>query len=313
MEKIVTFTLNPAIDKSSSLEHVMAENKLYCDKPLYEPGGGGINVSRAIHKLGGNSLLLYTSGGFAGQRLGQLLKEEGLDERAVKIDNSTRENLIILEKATNLQYRFGMPGPVINEKEIEKIFEIVSDLNPFPDYLVISGSIPAGVPDNIYAELAKKAKKQGAKVVIDVAGPPLKEVMKEGVFLIKPNLGEFQGLMERELKEDDEIKEAAYQLIRDNCCSVIVISLGAGGVLFVTEDIAKFMRPPTVPIKSKVGAGDSMVAGIVLSLAKGNSLKDSIIYGLAAGSSAVMTPGTELCKKEDTERLYKKMSKKFNK
>lgn len=313
MEKIVTFTLNPAIDKSSSLEHVMAENKLYCDKPLYEPGGGGINVSRAIHKLGGNSLLLYTSGGFAGQRLGQLLKEEGLDERAVKIDNSTRENLIILEKATNLQYRFGMPGPVINEKEIEKIFEIVSNLNPFPDYLVISGSIPAGVPDNIYAELAKKAKKQGAKVVIDVAGPPLKEVMKEGVFLIKPNLGEFQGLMERELKEDDEIKEAAYQLIRDNCCSVIVISLGAGGVLFVTEDIAKFMRPPTVPIKSKVGAGDSMVAGIVLSLAKGNSLKDSIIYGLAAGSSAVMTPGTELCKKEDTERLYKKMSKKFNK
>ena len=313
MKKIVTFTLNPAIDKSSSVEHVIAENKLYCDNPRYEPGGGGINVSRAINKLGEDSLLLYTSGGFAGQRLGQLLKEEGLNERAIQIENSTRENLIIMEKSTNLQYRFGMPGPEINEKETKKIFEILSDLTPIPDYLVISGSIPAGVPDDIYAKMAKKAKKKGIKVVVDVAGKPLKEVMKEGVFLIKPNLGEFQDLVDRELTEDDEIKKAAFNMIKNNCCSVVVISLGAGGVLFVTEEQAKFMRPPTVPIKSKVGAGDSMVAGIVLSLAQGNNLESSVIYGLAAGSSAVMTPGTELCKKEDTERLYKKMIENFDK
>lgn len=311
MKKIVTFTLNPAIDKSSSVEHVMAENKLYCDTPRYEPGGGGINVSRAINKLGENSLLLYTAGGFTGRRLGKLLKEEGLNEKAIKIENSTRENLIIKEKSTNLQYRFGMPGPKINKKETEKIFEILSNLTSSIDYLVISGSIPAGVPDNIYAKMAKKAKKNGIKVVVDVAGNPLKEVLKEGVFLIKPNLGEFQELVDREVKEDDEIKDAALKMVKDNCCSVIVISLGAGGVLFVTDEKTKFLRPPTVPIKSKVGAGDSMVAGIVLSLAEGNSLENSIIYGLAAGSSAVMTPGTELCTKEDTERLYNKM-KSFN-
>jgi 6-phosphofructokinase 2 len=313
MEKIVTFTLNPAIDKSSRVEHVIAENKLYCDNPRYEPGGGGINVSRAINKLGEDSLLLYTSGGFTGQRLGQLLKNEGLNERAIKIENSTRENLIIMENSTNLQYRFGMPGPEINKNEIKKMFDILSNLNPIPEYLVISGSIPVGVPDDIYAKMAKRAKEKGIKVVVDVSGAPLKEVMEEGVFLIKPNLGEFQDLVDREVMEDDEIKEAAFEMIKDNCCSVVVISLGAGGVLFVTEDQAKFMRPPTVPIKSKVGAGDSMLAGIVLSLAKGNSLESSIIYGLAAGSSAVMTPGTELCKKEDTDRLYKKMITNFKK
>ncbi len=313
MKKIVTFTLNPAIDKGSSVEHVIAENKLYCDNPRYEPGGGGINVSRAINKLGEDSLLLYTAGGFTGRRLGQLLKEEGLNERAIKIENSTRENIIIRENSTNLQYRFGMPGPEISLKETKKIFESLSNLDPSPEYLVISGSIPEGVPNNIYAKMAKKAKEKGIKVVVDVSGEPLKEVMKEGVFLIKPNLGEFQNLVDRDVKEDDEIKEAALEMIKNNCCSVIVISLGAGGVLFVTEDKTKFMRPPTVPIKSKVGAGDSMVAGIVLSLAKGNDIEDSVIYGLAAGSSAVMTPGTELCKKEDTERLYKKIKKNFNK
>lgn len=313
MKKIVTFTLNPAIDKSSSVEHVLAENKLYCNNPRYEPGGGGINVSRAINKLGEDSLLLYTSGGFTGQRLGQLLKKEGLNERAIEIENSTRENLIIRETSTNLQYRFGMPGPEISKRETKKIFEVLSNLNPLPDYLVISGSIPEGVFDNIYAEMAKKAREKGIKVVVDVSGNPLKEVMKEGVFLIKPNLGEFQDLVDKEVKEDDEIKKAALKMVKDKCCSVIVISLGAGGVLFVTEEKMKFMRPPTVPIKSKVGAGDSMVGGIVLSLAKGNSLEDSIIYGLAAGSSAVMTPGTELCKKEDTDRLYKKMKGNINK
>lgn len=304
-KQIVTFTINPAIDKNSSVEHVNPEKKLYCDRPSYEPGGGGINVSRAIKKLGGSSLLLYTSGGYAGQRLNNLLAEENLNKKAINIDNSTRENLIIMEKSTNLQYRFGMPGPEINKNETEKIFDLISELEPFPKYFVISGSIPEGVSNNIYAKLASLAKSKGAQVIVDVSGKPLKEVIKEGVFLIKPNMGEFKDLIGKELKEDTEIKEEAKQLIKDRCCQVVVISLGAGGALFVTEKTSKFMRPPTVPIKSKVGAGDSMVAGIVLSLAKGNEIEEAILYGLAAGSSAVMTPGTELCTKEDTERLYK--------
>jgi len=281
MKNIVTFTLNPTIDKSSSVDFVKAEDKLYCDKPVFEPGGGGINVSRAIKKLGGSSLLLYTAGGFIGKKLDKLLEEENLNKRAVEIEAETRENLIISEKSSNSQYRFGMPGPEISNHECEKIFKTLNELNPFPDYLVISGSIPQGVSDDIYAEMAKLAKKRGAKVIIDVAGAPLRSVIKEGVFLIKPNLGEFQKLIGKELKDEDQIKKEALKLVKDKLCRAIIISIGAGGALLVSDNKSEFMRPPTVPIKSKVGAGDSMVA--------------------------VMTPGTELCTKEDTDRLYKIM------
>lgn len=307
MKNIVTFTLNPAIDKNSAVEHVKAEEKLYCDKPTFEPGGGGINVSRAIKKLDGSSLLLYTSGGFTGKKLDRLLAEENLNKKTIKIEGESRENLIVGEKKSNRQYRFGMPGPKISEKEYKKIFKVLSELDPFPDYFVISGSIPEGVSSDIYAEMAAFAKEKNSKVIVDVSGPPLKSVMEEGVFLIKPNLGEFQDLVGKELRDEDQIKEEALKLVGDKCCQVIVISIGAGGALLVTDQKTKFMRPPTVPIKSKVGAGDSMVAGIVLNLARGGSLKKSFYYGLAAGSAAVMTPGTELCTKEDTDRLYQKM------
>ena len=309
MKNIVTFTLNPAVDKSSAVDYVKAEDKLYCDQPVFEPGGGGINVSRAIKKLGGSSLLFYTAGGFTGRKLDRLLAKEELNKEAVKIAAETRENLIVAEKTSELQYRFGMPGPEISEQEYEKIFSKLSQLNPFPDYLVISGSIPEGVSDDIYAEMTALAKKKGAEVVVDVSGAPLRSAVKEGVFLIKPNLKEFQELVGRELKDEDEIKNEAFKLVKDKCCQVIIISIGAGGALLVSDQQAEFMRPPTVPIKSKVGAGDSMVAGIVLSLARGESLKNSFYYGLAAGSAAVMTPGTELCNKEDTDRLFKKMLK----
>lgn len=307
MKTIATFTLNPTIDKSSSVDHVKAEDKLYCDQPTFEPGGGGINVSRAIKKLGGESLLIYTSGGFTGKKLDKLLAEENLNKKAVEIEAESRENLIISEKASNLQYRFGMPGPQITDQEYDEIFKVIAELDPFPDYFVISGSIPKGVSNDIYAEMAALAKKKKAEVIVDVSGPPLKAVIKEGVYLIKPNLGEFQELVGRELQDEAEIKEEALKFIKDQSCQAIVISIGAGGALLVHQNKAEFKRPPTVPIRSKVGAGDSMVAGLVLSLARGDSLENSFHYGLAAGSAAVMTPGTELCTKEDTDRLFKKM------
>jgi 6-phosphofructokinase 2 len=308
MEKILTFTLNPTIDKSAKVDNVRAESKLYCDTVRSEPGGGGINVSRAVKKLGGSSLLVYTSGGFTGRKLDKLLAREELNLQSIEIKDSIRENVIIFERASQQQYRFGMPGPGISDSEYQKIFDTFRDMDNFPEYFVISGSIPAGINDNIYAELAGLAKKRGAKVIVDVSGSPLKEVMKEGVFLIKPNIGEFQQLVGKELQDDEEIKKYALKFVNDSCCKVIVISIGAGGALLVYQDKAKFMRPPTVPIKSKVGAGDSMVAGMVLSLSQGNSIENAFTYGIAAGSAAVMTPGTELCSKKDTDRLYQIMT-----
>jgi len=311
MKTIVTMTLNPAIDKSSSVDHVVPERKLYCKPPLFEPGGGGVNVSRAIKKLGGKSLLLYPAGGLTGKRLQQLLDEEGLDHRPLPIVGMIRESLVILEESTGQQYRFGMPGPKLKKIEWESFLQKLAVIAPPPDYVVASGSLPPGVPPDFYAQVARVGKKKGTKTIVDVSGKALKEALEEGVFLIKPNVREFRELVGEEIKEESQIKAEAQKMVKSGRCEVLVISLGAAGALAVSEDFAEHILPPTVPIVSKVGAGDSMVAGIALSLARGNPLRESVLFGVAAGTAAVMTPGTELCRREDAERLYESMISGF--
>jgi 6-phosphofructokinase 2 len=307
MKTIVTITLNPAIDKSSSVDHVVAERKLYCKPPRFEPGGGGVNVSRAVKKLGGESLLLYPAGGLTGKRLQELLDEDGLNHRPFPIEGVNRESLVILEESTGQQYRFGMPGPELQQKEWEPFFQELAAMEPSPDYVVASGSLPPGVPHDFYARVARAGKKRGAKAIIDVSGEALEAALQEGVFLIKPNVREFRGLVGEEIKEESQIKAEAQKMVKSGRCEVLVISLGAAGALVVSEEWAEHILPPTVPIVSKVGAGDSMVAGIVLSLARGNPLRESVLFGVAAGTAAVMTPGTELCRREDAERLFENM------
>lgn len=307
MKTIVTMTLNPTIDKSSSVAHVIAEQKLYCRPPRFEPGGGGVNVSRAIKKLGGESMLLYPAGGLAGEGLKKLLDQEGLDHRSFPIEGVIRESLVILEESTGLQYRFGMPGPEFEKKEWEQFLNELHALKPSPDYLVASGSLPSGVPVDFYAQVARFAKDKGTKVFIDASGEALARALQEGVYLIKPNIREFRELIGKEMKDQSQIKAEAQKMIKNGCCEVLVISLGAAGALMVSKDISQHILPPTVPIVSKVGAGDSMVAGIVLSLVRGKSLRESVLFGVAAGAAAVMTPGTELCRREDAERLFEKM------
>jgi 6-phosphofructokinase 2 len=307
MKTIVTLTLNPAIDKSSSVGQVVAERKLYCSPPRFEPGGGGVNVSRAIRKLGGESTLFYPAGGAAGARLQDLLGQEDLDHRPLPIEGSIRESLVILEESTGRQYRFGMPGPEVQKHEWEQFLDRVSTVKPAPDYVVASGSLPPGVPADFYARVARAGKARGAKAILDVSGDSLREGLKEGVYLIKPNIREFRQLVGREIREKPEILAAAREMVQSGRCEVLVISLGAAGALIVSEEICEHIVPPTVPIVSKVGAGDSMVAGITLSLARGHRLRESVLFGVAAGTAAVMTPGTELCRREDVERLFESM------
>jgi 6-phosphofructokinase 2 len=307
MKKIVTLAMNPAIDKSASVDHVVAERKLYCTPPRFEPGGGGVNVSRAIKKLGGESLLLYPSGGLTGNRLQELLDREGLKHRPFPIAGLIRESLVILEESTGQQYRFGMPGPEIQKEEWEPFLRELEAMEPSPDYVVASGSLPPGAPPDFYARVARVGKKRGARTIVDVSGEALEEAFKEGVFLVKPNVREFRELVGEEIKQESQIKAEAQKMVKNGRCEVLVISLGAAGALMVSEDFAEHILPPTVPIVSKVGAGDSMVAGTTLSLARGKPLRESLLFGVAAGTAAVMTPGTELCRREDTERLYEGM------
>ncbi len=308
MKNIVTLTMNPSIDKSSSVEHVIAERKLYCKTPHYEPGGGGVNVSRAIKKLGGESILLYPAGGLSGPLLKDLLDQEGLNHQPFLIEGTTRENLIVLEESTGQQYRFGMPGPTLVDVEWERCLYELTNRNPKPDYIVASGSLPPGVPPDFYARIALIGRQINAKVIVDASGEALKLALQEGIYLIKPNVREFRELVGGEIKEESQIKSAAKTIVESGQCEAIVISLGAAGAIVASKEAVEHIVPPTVPIISKVGAGDSMVARIVLSLAQGRLLKEAVRFGIAAGTAAVMTPGTELCRREDTERLYEQMT-----
>lgn len=306
MKQIVTVTMNPAIDKSSTVDHVVPERKLYCDVPRFEPGGGGINVSRAVRKLGGESVALYPCGGPSGKTLSFLLEQEGLSHRPVPVTGWTRENLIVLESSTGQQYRFGMPGPELTAKEwqacLDQLFAQVK-----PEYLVASGSLPQGVPVDFYGRIARLGRGHGCRVVVDAAGEPLRLALKEGVFLIKPNIREFREMIGAGGDDEAKVLALAKKIVLDGQSEVVTISLGAAGVLMVSDSGIERLHPPTVPIVSKVGAGDSMVAGIVLSLARGNPLREAVRFGVASGTAAVMTPGTELCRREDAERLYRQM------
>ena len=307
MKNVTTITLNPAVDKNASVTHVIAERKLRCSTPVFEPGGGGINVSRAIKKLGGHSTAVYLAGGPTGDILEKLLDEEGIQQSRIALQEWTRENLIVSEEATGLQYRFGMPGPSVNLCEWQKMLDHVSHLDPSPDYIVASGSIPPGVPEDIYARLAHCARKKGARLVVDTSGVALREGIKAGIFLLKPNIGELASLEGKAIEDDTHLEAAARNLIDSGQCEHVVVSLGAGGALLVTSNLCMRITAPTVAIQSKVGAGDSMVAGLVLALARGSSIQDSVLYGVAAGSAAVMTPGTQLCNQSDTLRLFEQL------
>ena len=307
MKHIVTLTMNPAIDKNTEVDQVVPEHKLRCARARREPGGGGINVARVIQRLGGPATALYAAGGLTGEILQRLLDEEGLAHRPLPIEAWTRENLIVLETHSGQQFRFGMPGPALEEAEWRQCLEALAGLDPAPDYLAASGSLPPGVPRDFYGRVARTMRDRGTRVIVDTSGEALREAAQGGVYLLKPNVRELQQLTGLALENEAEQKAAARQFIKEGRCEAIVLSLGAAGALLITAEESEHIRTPVVPIRSKVGAGDSMVGGIVLGLARDLELRTAVRFGVAAGSAAVMTPGTELCRREDTERLFEEM------
>jgi len=212
---------------------------------------------------------------------------------------------MVFEKNTRHLYRFVMPGPEMDKKHWKKVLETIKNLSPKPDYLVASGSLPPGVPDDFYARVASIANKNKYRFILDTSGPPMKLAMEEGVFLLKPNLREIREMLNKDNLTGMELEDAAIEMLDKNYCSILVVSLGAKGAMlaYKNNELEHFV-PPSMPVKSAVGAGDSMVAGILTGFVKNKSVRESVCYGISAGTAAAMTPGSELCKKEDTERIY---------
>ncbi len=303
MPAIVTITFNPAIDKSTTISTLIPEKKLKCTPPVFEPGGGGINVARAIKKLGGNATAIYLAGGYSGKFLSQLLEEDHIHSIVIETAQHSRENLIVLDISSNLQYRFGMPGPVTTENEWKQVLDKLEKMNDV-EFIVASGSLPTGVPKDIFARIADISKRKNAKFIVDTSGEALKDAVNEGVYLLKPNLSELSFLAGKDELNGNEVEDVAKRLIRKGKCEVIVVSLGATGAMLVTKDETHHIIPPPVKKNSTVGAGDSMLAGIVLSLSEKKSLLEAAQYGVACGTAASMTYGTQLCRLSDAEKFY---------
>jgi len=311
LQSILTLTMNPTIDKSAMVGHVLPERKLRCQPPRFDPGGGGINVSRAIRKLGGESKAYYVSGGPPGASLHQLLDREEINHHAMAIEGWTRENLTIFEEETEQQFRFGMPGPNMGEKEWRKCLDKLYKAAPKPDYIVASGSLPPGVPEDFYARVARIAQELDARMILDTSGAPLACAVEEKrLFLIKPNLRELEALANGDIEDEFQQETLLRQIVESGRSEAVLLSLGRGGARLAWNDGCEYFRTPTVSIKSKVGAGDSMVGGVTLSLTQGNPIPEAVRFGMSAGAAAVMTPGTELCRKKDTMRLYDSITQK---
>ena len=303
MTQIITVTPNPAIDVSTSVGNIAPFTKLRCAAPKRDPGGGGINVARVVKRLGGDVTAIYPAGGAAGGLLRRLLDREEVRSLAVSTAEETREDFTVFEEMTSQQYRFVMPGAPLSEPERQECLRQVASVKPRPDFVVASGSLPPGVPADFYARVARVAKAMGAKMIMDTSGPPLRAALTEGVYLIKPNLREFQELTGVSSAADAALIEAGRNLIARGLVQLIALSLGPRGALFIARDRALRADGLSIKIASVVGAGDSFVGALVWSLAREDELDVALKFGVAAGSAALLSPGTDLCRFEDVQRL----------
>ncbi|MFU8816842.1 MAG: 1-phosphofructokinase family hexose kinase [Pseudomonadales bacterium] len=299
---VLTVTLNPSIDKTFSVERVVPERKLPTSEVRNFPGGGGINVARAICRLGGQAHALWTCGGSTGVLLTELLDAERLHHDPVRVADSVRENLIIKDVSNDQQFRFGLPGPKLSQQERDLWCNSLREHGAGADFVVFSGSLPRGVPVEWYGELVRAAP-AGARVVVDTKKDALAAALAVGVYLIKPNIHELEEAVGHELEGDDAIGAAAREVIERGAAEVVLVSMGRGGAMLATADGIHRLSAPSVTPRSKVGAGDSMVGGVITALTRGASIVEAASYGVAAGAAAVMSEGTDLCTREDTERL----------
>ena len=301
---IVTLTLNPALDLASDLVALIPDTKLRCTAPSLDPGGGGLNVSRAIAALGGESLALVALGGLTGDRLAGLIRDEGVPFLSMTAPGESRQSLTVTETSTGRQYRFMLPGPIWSAQDQERVFALLRASARPGAFGVISGSQPPGVPVDFPASLAQAMP--GLQVVLDTSGPALAQAVAHPIpnlVILRMDGDEAETLAGRRLISRSDTADFAAGLVARGVAQMVVVARGADGSVLVDKDRRIFAKAAKVKVKSTVGAGDSFVAGLVLSLAKGEPRETALAWGAAAASAAVMSDATQLCKKADVLRL----------
>ncbi len=302
MTDILTITLNPALDVLTTIDKVSDTHKMRCGPTLKHPGGGGVNVARVLHRLGANCTALYFAGGVTGERHHKLMNTEKVRCHVMPIAEETRESFTAHETSSGHDFRFVLPGPKVSVAEYEACFDYVAQHLP-KKFLVISGGLAPGIPDNFYARLTALAKQHGVRVVLDANGPALSEALKVGVYLFKPSLRELRDLTGQDLPDQHSQVAAAQQLIDSGQTEVVALSLGADGAMVISSTEHWLAPGIHVQVQTTVGAGDSFVAGMVWSLGQGDTLLKAFQYGMAAGAAALLSPGTSLSQAADVHHL----------
>lgn len=307
MTDILTITMNPALDVLTSIDKVSDTHKMRCGAVIKHPGGGGVNVARVLHRLGANCVALYMAGGVTGERHHKLMSAEKVRCHVIPIAEETRESFSVHENSSGNDFRFVLPGPNVSEAEYEACFDYVAQHMP-KQFLVLSGGLAPGVPDDFYARLIRIAKAQNIRVVLDTSGPALAKALREGVYLFKPSLRELQQLTGQSLPDETSRLAAAQQIITQKKSEIVALSLGSEGALLVTASRAWHAPSLQVDVKTTIGAGDSFLAAMTHSLSEAASFEVALQHGIAAGSAALLNLGTSLCQTDELTALLSKIA-----
>ncbi len=298
---VLTVTVNPAVDVSIDVEQMLPDHKLRADSWTREPGGGGVNVARVLHRFGVAVEAFVVVGGATGDELVTMVAADGVSVRRFDTAGTTRESIAVAETSTGRQYRIAAPGPSLDDSEAlrDAIVTAAADVG----LVVLSGSLCPGMPDGFFASIIDELG-SGTVTIVDTSGPCLRAVAASSPTIIKPSQRELAALVGWNPVTSQDIERAAVEVLDLGDVGAIVASRGPSGALLVRrgERPTWFHPPPVQPI-STVGAGDSMVAGIAAALATGRPLTEAVRFGVAAGTAAVITPGSALCDVEEVEEL----------
>jgi 6-phosphofructokinase 2 len=301
---IVSLTLSPALDISTHTDTVAPAHKLRCGPPDEHPGGGGINVARVAARLGESAIAVAPLGGASGSRLAVLAQAEGVAISAVATHAATRESFSVFEDSTRDQYRFVLPAPDLSEDEFSAALQTTIDESSDASCVVVSGQIPRSLPNTVLSRVVSAVAP--VPVLVDTSGAALDDALASGAHLVKPSARELSSIVGRDLVTEHDILEAAREVCSKSNVGGLIVSIGAGGAFAVRPDEDPVrLRAPTVRVRSAIGAGDAMVAGIAVGLARERDVIDAVRLGVAAGTAAVLTSGTELCEADRVAELLR--------
>lgn len=289
---IFTVTLNPAIDKTVVIPCFSPGKVNRIESLRVDAGGKGINVSKCLSALGTESLAATLLGGYSGERLRQMLSEQGIEILHISIDGETRTNTKIIDPVSRSNTDVNEPGPLVDAHILSKLKESISGRIKSGDIVIMSGSLPSGADASTYRDWCEYFQSRGASVIIDSDGDAMKEAIKACPCFIKPNREELSRLVGKSLSGLNEFVQAGYSLLEKGI-GELMISLGSEGALFMNKESSYYAQAPSVEVKSTVGAGDAMVAAVAYGMEKGLTTKEKIRLAVAMGSASVMCEGTQ--------------------